>query len=165
MGAALNQLAPVLDRGGLGLEDTQHGVHAGLHSDTLPVVHRGLVLAVTGLGAVHNAPIQLGHKGNIGGCVGVHRVLVVDGVRGQDGRHYGKDQQKQQDPRRHHGGLILTEAQERIGKVAPCLGLQLLIMQVGVHLNKGELLLRNLLKIFIHTHFFDPILIRGSIKP
>ena len=65
--------------------------------------------------------------------------------------------------------LIITvdtgiTAMEEVAYAAE-LGIDLLVMQAGIHLHKLEFLLRNVFKILIITHFFDPILIRGSIKP
>ena len=60
----------------------------------------------------------------------------------------------------------VSSTDESVLEEAAGFGLQLLIMQTLVHLDKAELVLRNVFKIVIHiTHFLDPILIRGSIKP
>ena len=75
--------------------------------------------------------------------------------------------QEQKDPCCNNRGLVLGEAQHCVCEESPGLGVQLLVGQASIKLNKLEFLLGNLfnvIHIIIH-HFLDPILIRGSIKP
>lgn len=165
VGLPLHHLAPVLDGADVFLHNTQHRVHTGLLGNTLPVVHRGLILAGMDLAAIHNADVQLGNGGNIGGVIDIELILIVDGIGGQQRRNQGKQHQKRQNPGGYHRGLVLGEPQQGVLEEAAGLGLQPLVVELGIHLDEPEFLLGDMFKIRIIAHFLDPILMRGSIKP
>lgn len=98
-----------------------------------------------------------------------HRLVVavaeLHRVRRDKRRDDGKQQQEHNQAERHNGGLVLAEAQPRVAQIADGLGLQLFVMDALILVNKRKLLLRDFrIQIFFH-HFFDPILMRGSINP
>ena len=169
IGEFLPLLAAVHDRGGGGAENIQHGVVAGLLRDAAPVIHRLFVLAGTGHGAVKGAVLLVCDGADIGSKALVALVLVRDLVGGDDGRNDREQEKEADDERRGHAGLVLAEAEERVREIAAGLGFQLGVVQAGVHLRKleffgGNMLIFHLIHIYF-THFFDPILMRGSIKP
>ena len=137
----------------------------GFLSDTPPVIHGSIALAGIDLTAIHNTPAQLSNSRNIGRTVGIELILIGDLI-GRD--HRGNDCEKDQEQQNIgccHRGLVLGETQHSILEEAAELGVDLLVVQAGIHLHELEFLLRDMFKILIITHFFDPILIRGSIKP
>ena len=117
------------------------------------------------LGTVHDAQAQLGNGRHVGRIVNIELVLVADLIHGQHGGYDGEDHQERQNPGSNHGGLVLGKAAHGVLHEGAGLGFQSLIVEMGVHLYELEFFLRDMLKFVIHTHFFDPILIRGSIRP
>ena len=135
-------------------------VPAGLHADGVQIIVARLGLPLPG-GAVPEAGVceQLRQ----------HRLVVAvpegDVVVGEEG-HDQREQQQQHDQREgHHGALVLAEAQPGVLEVANGLGLQLLVVDAGIGAHEPEFFPGDLLHILFIHHFFDPILIRGSINP
>ena len=112
---------------------------AGLLSDALPVVHGSLVLRGVNLSAVHNAQIHLRDGRNVGGAVDIQLILIGNLIRRNCRCDNGEDDQKQQNISCHNGRLILPEAKHCVSKEAAELGLDLLIVQPGIHLHEFKL--------------------------
>ena len=98
-----------------------------------------------------------------------HRFVVavaeLHRVRRDKRRDDGKQQQEHNQAERHNGGLVLAEAQPRVAQIADGLGLQLFVMDALILVNKRKLFLRDFRIQILFHHFFDPILMRGSINP
>lgn len=167
IGGAGPLLPAVHDVGGDRVHHVDHRVVARLRRDAAPEVARQLVLAGAGDAAVEDAPAALGNGTDIGRGAQVELVLVVHGVGRDDRRDDGEQQQHRDDDGRHERALVLFEAQKCVRQVAARLRFELLVVNGGVPLHELEFFRRDMpvLLLSVHAHFFDPILMRGSMNP
>ena len=84
---------------------------------------------------------------------------------GHKGHNDGEQQQDDNQGEGHHGALVLLEAEPCVLEIADGLGFQFGVVDPGVPLGKGELFLGDVHHISFFHHFFDPILILGSMNP
>ena len=75
------------------------------------------------------------------------------------------EHQGQDDDGRHNRGLVLAEAVQGILEEGDLLGLELLVVELGIQTDELKLLSRNFRHMIVLSHFLDPILILGSMKP
>ena len=97
------------------------------------------------------------------GVINVHKGGAVAGD--QQRCEQGKEDDEQDDDRRCDGSLVLAEADPCVLEIADGLIFELLVAQATVFLYQREFLTRDIVDVDRLFHFFDPILIRGSIKP
>ena len=109
--------------------------------------------------------LEQGISGQHGLIVAVaegHR--VVGDLRHDD----GKQQQHQDEAEGHHGALVGAEPDPGVAEIADGFGFEPLVVDAFLPLDKLEFFLRDGGNIDIYIlfhHFFDPILMRGSISP
>ena len=95
----------------------------------------------------------------------VEAVAEADVIVGHKGHNDGEQQQDDNQGEGHHGALVLLEAEPCVLEIADGLGFQLGVVDPGVPLGKGELFRGDVHHISFFHHFFDPILILGSMNP
>ena len=97
-------------------------------------------------------------------------IAVAEGdiVMRDDRNHERKDQQDHDQHKRDHCTFIGAETVPGIAQVADGFRLQLLVVNLLAALDECKFFLRNIRNIRYHAalhHFFEPMRIRGSIKP
>ena len=146
-----------------------HAFEAGFLADCASVVIVGLAEG-DGLGAVPDVQTQVSKQLALGSQLGVVQVVGIGQSQGVAGFAENRNEdcvqnQAHNDDGCDHGGFVLAETIEGITEEADLLGLKLLVMELAVHAHKLKLLGCDIRNVILISHFLDPILILGSMKP